>query len=99
MNEEQPRGRWYLLTGLILGLILGLVLSRAVFPARYEDSDPSMLRENLRGEYRRLIAEAYRADGNLPRAQQRLELLQDEDPLRALAAQAQRILAEGGGPG
>lgn len=98
MNEEQPRGRWYLLTGLILGLILGLVLSLAVFPARYEDSEPSMLRENLRGEYRRLIAEAYRADGNLPRAQQRLALLRDEDPLRALAAQAQRILAEGGGP-
>jgi hypothetical protein len=98
VNDEQPRGNWYLLTGLILGLILGLVLSLQVFPVRYENSDPSMLADDQRGEYRRLIAEAYRSDGNLPRAQQRLALLRDEDPVRALAAQAQRILADGGGP-
>ena len=98
MNEEQPRGNWYLLTGVVLGLILGLIFSLRVSPVRYENSDPSMLAEDLRGEYRRLIAEAYRGDGNLPRARQRLALLRDDDPARALAAQAQRILADGGGP-
>lgn len=98
MNEEPSRGNWYLLTGLILGLVVGLLLSLVAFPVRYADADPSMLNESLRNEYRRLIAEAYRADGNLPRARQRLALLRDEDDARALAAQAQRILAEGGGP-
>lgn len=97
MNEE-PRGNWYLLTGLILGIVAGLALSLYFFPVRFTDSDPSALRDDYRSTYRRLIAEAYRADGNLPRAQARLALLKDDDPTRALAAQAQRVLADGGSP-
>jgi len=97
-REEEPRGNWYLLTGLILGLVAGLALSLYFFPVRYSDSEPSALREEYRSEYRRLIAEAYAVDGNLPRAQARLDLLRDADPVQVLAAQAQRVLAEGGGP-
>ena len=97
MNEE-PRGSWYLLTGLILGLVIGLVLSLWAYPVRYSDSDPSALSESYRSEYRRLIADAYSVDGNLPRAQARLGLLKDSNPVGALSAQAQRMLADGGGP-
>jgi hypothetical protein len=98
MNDEQPRGNWYLLTGLIIGVALGVLFSVVLYPVRYQDSQPSALREDYRAAYRRLIAEAYQADGNLPRARERLNLLQDDDQQRALAAQAQRILADGGGP-
>lgn len=97
MNEE-PRGHWYLLTGLIIGLVTGLVLSLVVYPVRYSDSDPSALSEEYRNEYRRLIADAYSVDGNLPRAQARLVLLKDSNPVSVLSAQAQRVLASGGGP-
>ena len=97
MNDE-PRGNWYLLTGLILGLAAGLALSLYFFPVRYANSEPSSLRADYRAEYRRLIAAAYQVDGNLPRAQARLGLLRDGDPIQALQAQAQRVLADGGGP-
>ena len=97
MNDE-PRGNWYLLTGLVLGVVIGLVLSLGAYPVRYSDSEPSALAESYRSEYRRLIADAYGVDANLPRAQARLDLLKDADPARALAAQAQRVLADGGGP-
>jgi len=97
MNDE-PRGHWYLLTGLIIGIVAGLVLSLLVYPVRYADSDPSALSEEYRNEYRRLIADAYSANANLARAKQRLALLKDSDPAGALSAQAQRLLASGGGP-
>ena len=96
--RDEPRGNWYLLTGLIMGLVAGLAISLYFYPARYSNSEPAALSEEYRSEYRRLIAEAYQADGNLPRAQARLALLRDNDPVQSLAAQAQRVLAEGGSP-
>ena len=46
-REEEPRGNWYLLTGLILGLAAGLALSLYFFPVRYSDSEPSALRDQI----------------------------------------------------
>lgn len=96
--REERRGHWYLLTGALIGLAAGLLISLVLSPLSYTDSDPSALREVSKNEMRQLIALAYQANGNLPRAQSRLSLLQDADPNRELAAQAQRILGEGGSP-
>jgi hypothetical protein len=93
---EQNRGNWYLLTGLILGLILGLVYSWVINPVSQIDTHPDALRLDYKDTYRLLISRAYQANNNLPRAEARLELLGDEEPALALAAQAQRFLAEGG---
>ncbi len=93
MNEER-RGHWYLLTGLVIGLAVGLLVSLLLSPVSYVDSEPSALTESLRNDYRQLIALAYQANGNIPRAQERLALLRDADPNRALAAQAQRMLGD-----
>jgi len=97
MNEER-RGHWYLLTGLVLGLAAGLIISLALSPVRYIDAEPAALAERYKNEFRQWVALAYQADGNLPRARERLKLLQDADPRQALAAQAQRALGEGGSP-
>ncbi|GAP08157.1 hypothetical protein ATHL_03058, partial [Anaerolinea thermolimosa] len=97
MNEER-RGHWYLLTGLVLGLVLGLLVSLVLSPVRYVDAEPAALAERYKNEFRQWVALAYQADGNLPRARERLNLLQDADPRQALAAQAQRVLGEGGSP-
>jgi hypothetical protein len=94
MNSD--RGHWYLLTALILGLILGLGYSWVVSPLTQKDTHPATLREDYQDVYRSLIARAYQANRNLPRARARLELLGDEEPALALAAQAQRSLAERG---
>ncbi len=93
---DQNRGNWYLLTGLIFGLIMGIVYAWAIAPVREVDTHPNLLRDDYKDIYRELISRAYQANNNLPRAKARLELLGDEDPALALAAQAQRYLAESG---
>lgn len=93
---EQNRSNWYILTGLVLGLIMGLVYAWVISPVEEVDTHPHLLREDYKDIYRALIAHAYQANNNLPRAEARLELIGSEDPALALAAQAQRYLAEGG---
>ena len=96
--EPQPkrkRGRWYLLTGLILGLLIGLAYSLLVNPVIYTHSTPASLQKEDKDTYRSLIAQAYAATSDLKRAQLRLALLEDENPVYALGTQAQRCMAEG----
>jgi len=93
---DQNRGNWYILTGLILGLILGIVYSWVISPVSQVDTHPSLLRTDYKDIYRLLISRAYQANNNLPRAEARLNLIGDDEPALALAAQAQRFLAEGG---
>ena len=93
MREE--RGPWYLLTGLLIGLALGLVYAWVMQPVEYVDTFPASLRTDFKDQYRALIASAYVANGDMVRARARLELLGDEDLLRALSEQAQRTLADG----
>ncbi len=93
---EQNRGNWYLLTGLILGLALGMIYAWVISPITEVDTHPNLLRDDYKDIYRSLISRAYQANSNLPRAEARLELIGDDNPALALAAQAQRFLAENG---
>lgn len=93
--RREERGPWYLLTGLIIGLILGLVYAWLISPREYKNTYPADLRANFKDQFRGMIAIAYTANGNLPRALERLEYLGDENVARSLAEQAQRTLAEG----
>lgn len=92
---NQQRGSLYLLTGLLLGLAIGLVYSLRIQPVEYTNLSPAMLSASVRDHYRALIAVAYMANRDLVRARARLALLKDDDTYGALAAQAQRWLAEG----
>ena len=98
MRDE--RGHWYLLTGFVIGIVLGLVYAWLISPQQYQDQDtsPASLQPEFKDQYRAMIAAAYVATGNLPRAAARLELLDDDDVARALAEQAQRTLGEGNSP-
>jgi hypothetical protein len=53
------------------------------------------MRADYKDLYRATIAQAYAATGDLARAESRLALLQDEDPVFALGTQAQQMLAVG----
>lgn len=94
MNKNQKRGNWYLLTGLLFGLALGLGYSWFISPVQYIDTNPASLEDSYKDEYRKVIAMAYQANQNLGRAQERAALLDPESPIRVLAAQAQRLIAE-----
>ncbi len=94
MNEK--RGSWYLITGLIFGILVGVLFAWLVSPVHYVNTSPASMRTEFKDHYRSLIALAYIADGDLGRARVRLALLKDADSVQALAAQAQRLIAEGG---
>jgi len=94
--EGKPRrGSWYLLTGLLIGLALGLLVAWVLAPVEYVDTAPGSLRTDFKDQYRSMIASAYLVTGDLGRAQSRLALLGDADPLQALTLQAQNALSAG----
>ncbi len=86
---------WDVLLALLAGLGLGLVYSWMISPPRIVNAEPVALRADFKDQYRSVIAAAYNATGNLPRARARLSLLGDADPIEVLSAQAQRMLANG----
>jgi len=88
-------GYWYLVTGFFLGVVLGLIYTWWINPMVYQTTDPASLSDTYKDTYRSTIAQVYVATGNLERAQRRLNLLEDENPVYVLGAQAQRALAEG----
>ncbi len=81
--------------GALLGIALGLLYAWVISPVEYVDATPETLRADFKDRYREVIAMAYAATGNLPRARARLWLLGDEDPVQSVEAQAQRALAAG----
>lgn len=84
-----------ILFALLAGLGLGLVYSWLISPKHVVDAEPVALRSDFKDEYRSVIAAAFAATNNLPRAQARLSLLGDSDSVEALNAQAQRMMASG----
>ena len=86
---------WHLLTGLVLGFLLGLAYAWLINPVIYASTVPSSLAPADRDSYRSMIAQTYAVTGDFERAESRLAVLGDEDPVHALGAQAQRRMAEG----
>jgi hypothetical protein len=86
---------WDILLALVVGIGLGLVYAWMIHPRGVTNADPSTLRVDFKEQYRSAIAAAYAANGMLARAQARLQLLKDPDPVEALNAQAQQMLARG----
>ena len=87
---------WELIVGLIIGAALGLSYAWIISPTRYIDTVPSSLRADFKDQFRVAISAAYAATSDIQRARARLALLGDEDSLKALSAQAQQMLANGG---
>ncbi|MCX6071509.1 MAG: hypothetical protein NTU91_11745 [Chloroflexi bacterium] len=84
-----------LLAALVLGIAAGLYYAWGVNPVSYTDTSPASLREDFRSDYLTLIASAYDATGDLPRARARLALFAYADPAPVLSALAQQRLAQG----
>jgi hypothetical protein len=96
---KQVQSYWHLLLGITLGLGLGLVISWKIAPQNNNSENaPSRLREDYKDTYRALIAASYAANGDLPRAKNRLAALNDPNDVETLKMQAQRTLAEGNDP-
>lgn len=86
---------WGILIALLLGLGLGLSYAWIIAPQQFTDSTPATLRNDFKDQFRAAIAASYNANGNLSRAQARLELLGEDNLTESLNAQAQREIASG----
>lgn len=84
---------WEFLLALFAGLGLGLIFAWLISPLPVTNAGPLALHADFKASYRSAIAASYAATGNLARAQARLALLGDANPIEALNAQAQRMLA------
>ena len=93
---KERGGCLFIVTGLIIGLVVGALISFVISPMQYVNISPSMLKTEDKDIYRGLIAAAYHLRGDLGRAKARLNLLQDENSVQALTAQAQQTIAKGG---
>jgi hypothetical protein len=87
----EKRGNLYLISGFIIGLLFGLIYSWLLDPVEFIDAAPVSLSADYKDQYRELIAMAYGANADMGRAQARLALLQEEDQLYLLGAQAQKL--------
>jgi hypothetical protein len=92
-KEPLRRPPLYLVTGLVLGLVFGCIISFVLLPAGVSSVGPDSLAEEYKAEYRLMTALAYASSGDLGRAQARIELLGDNDPVRVLSGQAQIALS------
>lgn len=86
---------WESLAAIVVGFAAGLFYAWGIAPIRYVDTTPGTLRADFKDQFRTAIAAAYGVTGNLERARARVALLGDTDPIQALTAQAQRMLAAG----
>lgn len=94
VKKNKPR-LWVYIIGLVFGIIIGLMYAWLIDPAVYPYSLPADLNPAEKAVYRSLVAQVYAATGNLNRAEMRLAVLEDDDPVHAVSSQAQRALAEG----
>jgi hypothetical protein len=93
INDPQRRPPLYLITGLVIGLLAGLILAWILWPPRVTGFGPASLADPYKEQYRLMTSLAFASSGDLGRAQARIALLLDGDPVRALSSQAQTALA------
>jgi hypothetical protein len=82
-NFAMRRIPWNVLLSLLAGVGLGLAYSWVLSPRQVTDAQPSALRAEFKDQYRSVVAAAYAATGNLPRAEARLALLGETDFVEA----------------
>ena len=84
-----------LFVGVATGLALGLTLTWVVWPVQYYDTDPVDLRLEHKEDYIALVGAAYAVDGDLARAEARLDKLEEKDIGSVVVRLAERCLQEG----
>jgi hypothetical protein len=84
--------------GMAIGLALGFTIGWWFWPVQYTNTAPSVLRRDYRDDYVLMVATAYAlGDGGSDRAQERLRLLDSENPAAPVVELAERLVRTGGG--
>lgn len=87
---------WGLLgAGIVIGLIVGLVYTWVIAPPEYFDAVPARMHEYFRQDWIRMTALAYGIDGNLERAQIRLQGLPADEIRQGIVQTLEDAVAAG----
>lgn len=81
--------------GLAAGLALGLIIGW-LWPVRYTNTAPAVLRQDYRDDYVVMVAAAYEIESDPERARARLALLDAEEPAAPVVELAERLVEMGG---
>lgn len=81
-----------LLVALIVGALIGLYIGWVQFPAQTVDSPASALAQRYKDEYTVMVAEGFRADGDLNGALERLRVLDTENIPAYVQETAERFI-------
>jgi hypothetical protein len=74
--------RWFrFILAILVGLLLGALYGWLVNPVEYVDTAPDSLRVDYKADYVLMVAESFRADGDLSLAQRRLTILGNDPPV------------------
>ncbi len=92
-------GNITLLFGLLIGIGGGLFYGYNVNPVRYGETTPIDLSGPFKEQYVLMIAAAYNQDGDIARANRRMQVLGLSDPASRVAAFAQQSASRGAGDG
>lgn len=84
-----------LIVGLVLGVALGLLYTWVINPVELVNTYPALMRSDYRQDWVRLVALSTIADGDLTRAQVRLEGLEQEDVTSAIRVLIEEYAAAG----
>jgi hypothetical protein len=83
--------------GAAIGLALGFAVGWWLWPVQYTNTAPDVLRRDYRDDYIVMVATAYAlGDGGSDRAQERLRLLDAENPADPVVELAERLVDVGG---
>jgi hypothetical protein len=84
--------------GIAVGLAVGFAIGWWLWPAKYTNTAPAMLRQDYRDDYLVMIAVAYEVEGDLERARGWLSLLDSQEPTAPVIELAERLVEAGGDP-
>jgi hypothetical protein len=97
MSKQTRKWLLWASVGIAVGLATGVAIGWWLWPAKYTNTAPSVLRQDYYDDYLMMTAVAYEVEGNLEQAQVRLlSLAPTKPPAAPVIELAERLVETGG---
>ncbi len=96
MSKQARQWLVWAAAGVALGLAVGFAIGWWLWPGKYTNTAPAVLRQDYYDDYLVMIAAAYEVEENLEQAQERLISLAPKEPVAPVIELAERLIKVGG---